>query len=190
VPRAGLSSQRVVEEAELLADETGSPAVSLAVLAARLGVRVPSLYKHVAGSDALQRLISIRAKSELADVLGRATVGMARDEAVGALSRAYRDWATAHPGRYAATLRAPKSDDADDVDASERAIRVIFDALAGYGLVGEDAIDATRLLRASLHGFISLDAAGGFGLPHVDRTFARLVASAQLMLTEWRPVTI
>ena len=190
MPRAGLSTARVVEEAELLADETGSPAVSLVTLAARLGVQVPSLYKHVAGADDLHRLISVSAKNELADVLGRATVGKARAEAVAALATTYREWATAHPGRYATTLRAPLPGDEADLAASDRAVRVMFDALAGYGLTGDDAVDATRLLRASLHGFISLAAAGGFGLPEVDRTFARLVTSAQLMLEQWRSVTI
>ena len=60
MPRAGLSEDRVVEEAEQLADE-GQP-VTLAALALRLGVQAPSLYKHVAGADALQQLVATRAK--------------------------------------------------------------------------------------------------------------------------------
>jgi AcrR family transcriptional regulator len=188
VPRAGLNEQRVVEEAEQLADEGG--AVTLAALAARLGVQVPSLYKHVAGADALHQLVATRAKNELADVLGRASVGRSAGDAVDALAEAYRDWATTHPGRYATTLRAPQWDDDDEVAASARAVQVIFDALAGYGLAGEDAVDATRILRSTLHGFVTLDAAGGFGLPDVDRTFRRLVAAFKLSLENWGSVTI
>src|SRR3978361_529865 len=75
VPRAGLTEARVVEEAEVLADEGGP--VTLVELARRLGVQVPSLYKHVAGADDLQRLVSLRAKNELADLLARATAGKA-----------------------------------------------------------------------------------------------------------------
>ena len=60
--------------------------------------------------------------------------------------------------------------------AAEAALEVIFDALAGFGLEGGDAIDATRALRPLLHGFVSLEAAGGFGMPDdVDRSFDRLV---------------
>jgi AcrR family transcriptional regulator len=184
VPRAGLSESRVVEEAEQLADEGGP--VTLAALAARLGVRVPSLYKHVAGADALQQLVATRAKNELAEVLGRASIGRARADAVEAIAWAYRGWASEHPGRYATTLRAPVPDDAADVAASERAIRVVFDALNGYGLSGTDAIDATRILRATLHGFVTLDAAGAFGLPDLDRSFSRLVAGLQVMLGSWQ----
>jgi AcrR family transcriptional regulator len=188
MPRAGLSEDRVVEEAGLLADE-GSP-VTLVELARRLGVQVPSLYKHVAGADALQQLVSVRAKSELADVLARATVGKAGPDAVAALAVTYRDWAVAHPGRYATTLRAPDEGDPADVAASSRAIQVMFDALAGYGLVDRDAIDATRIFRATLHGFVTLNAAGAFALPDLDRSFARLVAVLQHSLAEWGALTI
>lgn len=190
MPRAGLSEERVVDEAGLVADETGSPAVSLAALAARLGVQVPSLYKHVSGADDLHRLVSLRARNELADALARATVGRSGDEAVGSIAVAYRDWAVAHPGRYPLTLRAPRIDDPADMDASGRAVGVMFDALAGYGLVEEDAVDATRMLRSVLHGFVSLNAAGAFELPDLDRSFARMVASVQLALRQWRSVTI
>jgi AcrR family transcriptional regulator len=178
----------VVEEAEQLADE-GQP-VTLAALALRLGVQAPSLYKHVAGADALQQLVATRAKNELAEVLARATVGKARADAVDALARAYLEWATAHPGRYATTLRAPRMDDAAEVAASSRAVRVTFDALAGYGLEGDDAIDATRLIRSTLHGFVALKAAGAFELPDLDRSFTRMVAALQQSLANWNAVTI
>ncbi len=188
MPRAGLSEDRVAREAELLADE-GSP-VTLAALAARLGVQTPSLYKHVAGADDLQRLIAIRARHELAEVLARATVGKASDDAVEALALAYRDWAFAHPGRYATTLRAPDPADPADMEVSSRAIQIIFDALAGYGLGEDDAIDATRLIRSTLHGFVTLVAGGAFALGDLDRSFRRLVATLQLGLRNWAAVTI
>lgn len=190
MPRAGLTEARVVDEAGLVADETGSPAVNLATLAARLGVQVPSLYKHVSGADDLHRLVSLRARTELADALARATVGRSRDEAVAAIASAYRDWAVAHPGRYPLTLRAPRLDDPADLEASGRAVGVMFDALAGYGLVDDDAIDATRMLRSVLHGFVSLNAAGAFELPDLDRSFRRMVASVQHALRDWHTVTI
>jgi AcrR family transcriptional regulator len=183
MPRAGLSEDRVVEEAELLADE-GAP-VTLAALAARLGVQVPSLYKHVAGADALQQLVATRAKNELADVLARASVGKAGPDAVAALAVAYRGWAIAHPGRYATTLRASDPANAAEVEAGSRAVQVMFDALAGYGLVGDDAVDATRIFRSALHGFVTLGAAGGFGMPGVERTFEQLVSVLQHSLADW-----
>jgi hypothetical protein len=50
--------------------------------------------------------------------------------------------------------------------------------LAGYGIKGEDALHATRGLRAIIHGFVSLDAAGGFRLKRdLDESFNRLLAA-------------
>lgn len=186
MPRAGLSTLRVIEEAEALADEVGLPQLSLAAIATRLGVQVPSLYKHIAGLDALRQQLATRARADLADALGRAAVGKAGPDAVVAVAHAYRDWAKRHPGRYPATLRAPSPEDAEDVAATESAVRVVFDALSAYGLTGADAIDATRALRAALHGFVALEAAQGFGLPHdIDRSFDRMVAAQTAALAQW-----
>jgi AcrR family transcriptional regulator len=178
VPRAGLTPERVIDEAQALSDEVGLDALTLAALAGRLGVRQPSLYKHVDGSDALRRALSVRAKQELADVLARAAIGRSGDQAIAALAGAYRTWAQTHPGRYQSTVAAPAPGDADDEAASLAVVSVLLDILAGYGLTGDDAIHATRAVRAALHGFVSIEAAGGFGMPiDVDESFARLVAS-------------
>ena len=69
MPRAGLTQTRVVEEGERIADEVGWSNLTIAALADRLGVRQPSLYKHIAGLDGLRRGIAMRAKGELAGVL-------------------------------------------------------------------------------------------------------------------------
>lgn len=176
VPRAGLTSDRVVAEAELLVDQVGFDNLSLATLAETLGVRQPSLYKHIAGLPALKQAVAVRAKAELAGVLGRAAVGKAGGDAVRALAVAYRTWAHEHPGRYVAALRAPDPTDPDDAAAGAAAVSVVFDVLAGYELHGTDAVHAARALRAALHGFVSLEAAGGFGLPYdLDDSYDRLV---------------
>jgi AcrR family transcriptional regulator len=178
VPRAGLTPERVIDEAQALSDEVGLDGLTLAALAGRLGVRQPSLYKHIDGSDALRRALSVRAKQELAAVLSRAAVGRSGDEAVAALADSYRQWAHAHPGRYQSTVAAPAPGDADDEAASQAVVSVLLDILAGYDLSGDDAIHATRAVRAALHGFVSIEAAGGFGMPvDIEDSFARLVAS-------------
>ncbi len=176
MPRAGLTPERVVREAELLADEVGFDSLTLAAVASRLTVRLPSLYKHVQSLGALKSAVSVRAIRELADVLTRATAGRSGADAVRALAGEYRRWALEHPGRYAATVRAPDPSDAEAVAASDAAVRAVFAVLEGYGLRGNELIDATRSLRASLHGFLALEAAGGFGLPRgIDASFGRHV---------------
>ena len=160
--------------------------LTLTGLAQRVGVRQPSLYKHIDNLDGLHRSISLRAKLALADALGRAAVGRSRDDAIVSMSQAYRAWAIQHPGRYAAAQRAPVPGDTDDEAASMAAVQVLTDVLAGYDLRGDDAIDAIRAIRSALHGFIALEAGGGFGLPvDIDRSYDRLVHGLLAALSGW-----
>jgi AcrR family transcriptional regulator len=183
MPRAGLDSTRVIQEAEVLADEVGIANVTLAAIAARLGVKVPSLYKHIDGLDALQHQIAVRARAELTTVFEDAAAG-----GLPSLATAYRSWAHEHPGRYPAILRAPSPDDSVDLAISARAIDVIYGILAEFGITDDEAIDATRMLRSALHGFVSLEAAGGFGLPQdVDRSFERMVGALMHTIGELAP---
>ncbi len=186
MPRVGLTQERVVDEAAALADEVGYDGLTLARLAQRCGVRVPSLYKHVDGLGALRGLVAVRAVRELGDDLRSAAVGRARTDALSAVAAGYRAYARRYPGRYAATLRAPSSDDEALAVAGAAVLDVAFAVLAGYGIEGDDAVDATRVLRSALHGFVSLEGAGGFGMPHdVDRSFARLLAGLDAAFASW-----
>ncbi len=173
-------------EASDLADEVGWDGLTLAALAGRCGVRVPSLYKHVDGLDAVRGRVAVRAVRALGEELRGAAVGRARTDALRALADRYRAWAREHPGRYAATLRAPAADDEELRAAGAAVLDVVFAVLAGFGIEGDDAVDATRILRSALHGFAALEAVGGFGMPRdVDRSFARLVAGLDAAFTAW-----
>jgi len=56
----------------------------------------------------------------------------------------------------------------------------------GYDLAEDDRVDALRTIRAALHGFAVLEAAGGFGLPRdVDATFERYVDALDAGLGSW-----
>ncbi|SDQ08721.1 TetR/AcrR family transcriptional regulator [Quadrisphaera sp. DSM 44207] len=176
MPRAGLSHGAVVDAAERLADEVGLSNLTLTALAQDLGVRQPSLYKHVEGVAHLRRSLAVRAKAELAGVLASAATGVAGAEAVHALAAAYRDWGRAHPGRYAAAQRAPAPDDEEDAAASAAVVAVVVRVLASLGVPDADAVHATRALRAALHGFLVLETEGAFRLPDdVDVSFRRTV---------------
>ena len=59
MPRVGLTGEDVVASAAGLADEIGYASVTMGVLADRLGVRPPSLYKHVGGLADLQHRIAV-----------------------------------------------------------------------------------------------------------------------------------
>ena len=47
-------------------------------------------------------------------------------------------------------------------------------------------MDAARALSAALHGFVTLEAGGGFGMPvDVDRSYARLIDGLDATLHDW-----
>jgi AcrR family transcriptional regulator len=184
VPRAGLSRELVVAEAATVADEIGYERLTLAAVAERFGVAVPSLYKHVAGLGALRRELALLAITDLGERLDR--VARADGADLGALAHAYRDFARSHPGRYAATLRAVDPSDEEATSASDAVLATVLTVLDGYGLSGDDAIDAARTLRSALHGFVALERAGGFGLPRdVDRSFERMVEMLDAAFRSW-----
>jgi len=178
MPRAGLTPEVVIAAAAALADAEGLEAVTLTRLAERLGVRPPSLYKHVDGLDSVRRALAVRGLREAGSRLQRATIGKARDEALFALAHTYWRFAREHPGLYAASLRAPAAGEKDVAAAADAMLGTVLAVLAGYGINGEDALHATRGLRAIIHGFVSLDAAGGFRLRlDLDDSFDRLLGA-------------
>jgi AcrR family transcriptional regulator len=186
VPRAGLTSDVVVAEAAAVADESGYERLTLAAVAGRLGVALPSLYKHVRGLDGLQSGLAVLATRELGDALTRAAVGRSGTEALQAVGAAYRSYVLAHPGRYSATVRAAGPEDTEHAAATDDVLATVLAVLRSYGLTGDDAVDAARVLRSALHGFAALEAAGGFGLPRdVDRSFGQMIAALDVALRSW-----
>ncbi|MEJ0096865.1 MAG: WHG domain-containing protein [Bauldia sp.] len=178
MPRAGLTTASVIDAASEMADAEGIGAVTLVRLAEKLGVRAPSLYKHVDGLDALHRGIAVRGLREANARLQRATIGKARDEALFALAHAYWQFAREHPGLYAASQRAAKPGENDVAAAGEAVIGTVLSVLAGFHVKGDDALHATRGLRAIIHGFVSLDAAGGFRMKlDLKESFDRLLVA-------------
>jgi len=186
VARAGLSPAIVVSAAAELSNEVGLEKLVLGQLATRLGVSMPALYKHVAGLDDLKRLIALDAARELRPTLAEAGLGLSSAEAIHAIARRYRDWARANPGRYTALQAAPSPEDSDLAEAAAGLMSVFTSSLAGFRLSDDDLIDAVRMLRSLLHGFIGLEAAGGFKLARpTEVSFARMIDAVSAQLATW-----
>jgi len=176
VNRRTLDTEQVVEAAATLADLKGLDAVTLTRVAEKLGVRQPALYRHVDSYDALIRALGLRGREILAARLGEAAVGLAGDDAVRAMGRAWRAMVRDHPGLYAATDRYPCAGDAELEEAVGRVVQVLGLALVAYGLADDDRVHAARSMRSAFHGFTHLES--GDGHPHpvdLDDSFDRLV---------------
>ncbi|MFJ8007353.1 TetR/AcrR family transcriptional regulator [Streptomyces fagopyri] len=111
MPRAGLDRATVIAAASELVDEVGFAHLTMGPLAERVGVRTPSLYKHVDSLDAFQRGVNLQAVGDIDAVLIRAAVGRSGADAVRAIAEAYRKWAPTTPDGTppASAPRAPKT---------------------------------------------------------------------------------
>jgi AcrR family transcriptional regulator len=179
VPRAGLSRDAVVDLAVRIVDDAphGLESLTLAAVAESAGVAVPSLYKHVAGLPDLRGAVSLVAVRELGRRMATAAVGVAGADALRALGTAVRAFAHEHPGLYRATQLGARPGIPDElVQAAADGVEVIAAALRGFGLPLEREVDAVRTVRSAIHGFVLLEAEGGFGMPDdVDQSFAALL---------------
>jgi AcrR family transcriptional regulator len=186
MPRAGLTPDRIVAAAAELADEAGFEGVSLSALARRFGVKDASLYSHVRSLKDLRGRLALYAGGELIDRIADAVAGRAGKDALVAFAGAYREYALAHPGRYAATqVRVDQSLIAGS-PALRRTADITYGMLRGYGLAEPDLTDAVRLLRSTFHGYCALEASGGFGAPRdVQRSWDRALDALHVALENW-----
>lgn len=171
-----LSADTVVDAAVRALPEIGLDSLSLSELARRLGVTQPALYRHIGGVDDLWRRLGIRGRTDLMAALTDASIGRSRDDAVRATAHAWRAFGRTNPELYAATDRYPCAGDAE----LERTVTSVVDTLAlalrGYGLVGDNGIDAARTLRSALHGFVHLELVDGHPKDHdPNASFATMV---------------
>lgn len=174
--RRGLNKAAVVDAAAALLDEHPGQDITLARVAARLGIRTPSLYNHVDGQDELRQEIALAGMQELGDRIGKAAIGKSGDDALVAIALAYRAFAKERPGLYLSTQRAPEPDKAKLNQAAEEILSILRLVLEPYGLDEDEQIHAIRALRSLVHGFVSLELANGFGMPiDPDDSFGYLV---------------
>lgn len=163
MPRAGLSPASITEAGAMLVDEIGFAQLSMGLVAERLGVKTPSLYKHVTSQADLAHRIAVLAATEVGDAIRDATQGRAGGDALAAAAQAMRTYVREHPGRYAA-VNSARPDGPDDpfIPASTRALSSLSAVLRGYHLDPAQEVHALRMLRSMLHGFSTLEVAGGF----------------------------
>ena len=183
MPRAGLDPEIVTEAAAAIVDAEGLAGLTLARLAAKLGVAPPSLYKHVGGLADLTVRVTTLAIRRLADGLVAAAIGRSDGQAFHAVAEAYRRFAIEHGGLYLLTQSAPEPTSAEQGVEVGRALEVFSAVVAGYGIPDELAVHAIRMIRAGLHGYADIETRRGFQMAAcVDESFRILVEALDTSL--------
>ncbi|MCW2842490.1 MAG: putative transcriptional regulator, TetR family [Nocardioides sp.] len=139
----------ILDVAVAVLEEEGPDALTMRELATRMGIRAPSLYKHVRDKDDILAGVQERALIALAQHLAAAGPGLA------GLADAYRSWARAHPRLYEVATRRPL--------ARER-IAPGVEAAAAAPIVAAAGGDAhlARALWALAHGLVDLELSDRF----------------------------
>jgi AcrR family transcriptional regulator len=140
---------QIVGAARALLEEEGPDALSMRRVADRIGIRAPSLYKHVPDKSALEVLLIAEGLEEFGAAFAAAGPDLA------GLARAYRDWARAHPHLYELITARPLPRDRLPEGLEARAAAPLAAA------VGSDP-DRARAVWAAAHGLASLELAGRF----------------------------
>ena len=166
----------MVETAAAIADSEGIDEVTLTRVAKELDISQPALYRHVDGYDDLIRSLGLQGRQVLVEALTAAAVGVAGDDAVRAMGRAWRQLVKDRPGVYAATDRYPCAGDSELEAAVDDVIDVLGLALVGFNLESADQVHVARTLRSAFHGFANLEAGDGHPRPHdLDDTYEHLL---------------
>jgi AcrR family transcriptional regulator len=147
-PRA----REIVAAARELLDEEGAGAVSMRRVAERLGIRAPSIYKHLPDKAALESALVSAAFEEVAEVFEAA---LASDDPLGTFARAYRRYAREHPHLYRLMTERPLQRDRLEPGVEERAATAILYACGGDP-------DTARAAWAFAHGMTILELNGRF----------------------------
>ena len=153
------SLDQIVDAGCALLESGGAESLTMQKVAERVGVRAPSLYKHVRDRDALLDAVVAAKIDELVDCLNET------DGSLSALIRAYRAYAHRRPEGFR-LMFSPGA----PLDALERAAEPLI--AATRQLVGAEALEAARLVTAWATGFIQMELAGAFRLGgDVDHAF-------------------
>lgn len=138
-------TQLIAAARELLESE-GAEAITMRRLAAELGIRGPSLYKHVAGKEEIESAVAAQGLAELSDILQRVPRTFAD------IATAYRAWALEHPDLYWLLNRVPLPRENLSVGLEDRVSAPLIDACGGDR-------DTARAAWATMNGLIDLELA-------------------------------
>lgn len=156
---------QIAAAARGLLEEEGDAGLSMRRVAERVGIRAPSLYKHVPDKAALEVMLIADGLAESAEAM--ATTGGSLAE----IARVYREWALAHPHLYGLMTAGPLPRDRLPEGLEDRAASPILAAFDGDE-------DRARAAWAAAHGLAALELADRFPADaDLDAAWAAMVAA-------------
>ena len=144
--------REIVAAARELLEQDGAAGLSMRGVAERVGIRAPSIYKHLPDKEALEDAIISDGFAELAEAFAPA---LAARDPLSALAAAYRRFAAAHPHLYRLMTERPLRRERLAPGAEEAAARPVIAAVGGDEHLA-------RAVWAFAHGMTILELNGRF----------------------------
>jgi len=155
--------ETIIETARILVERDGVEYLSLGNVASELGIKAPSLYRHIESKSALLRAVIEQTYLNLFSAYDQAleSAGNNPEAQLLSMARAQHAFAHANPNTYMLAYAAQNPElRADPNMLLERAIRIqkIIMQISGE----ENSLPALRGLLALVHGYIMLELNGQF----------------------------
>ena len=150
--------QQIIEAALELIERKGVENLSLNGVAAKTGVKTPSLYNHISGKKDLLRAVIERTFRELFAAYQPAlqAEGTSAEERLRRVFRLHRNYAHAHPNAYILAYTTCDPDlraDPVELEGQALALQGVMAEISGE----ERSLPALRGALALAHGFVMLE---------------------------------
>jgi AcrR family transcriptional regulator len=168
---ARTSLPEIVEASRRILEAEGLDGLTMQRVAQAVGIRAPSLYKHVSGRGELIRLVVEAAVADLGSTLDAAVSGEDTIEDLFSLAHAFRRFAHDNPQGYR-VMFAPLPEEwrphRESLLEASRAVLRTTETMVGP----DEALDAARFMTAWAHGFLTMELADAFRIEgNLDRAF-------------------
>lgn len=153
-----ITKESIINQAAVLIEQDGIEALSLSKLADALGVKAPSLYRHVGNKHQLLQAVNLQTLQNLFLVMNTAVASTPNDPVTQmmALAHAYRQFAHEHPQLYMLAY-THKNEGLRPDETLLTAMVLPIQAIMAQ-ISGEPAsLTALRGALALLHGFVMLE---------------------------------
>ena len=183
-----LSRQDVVDAAIRCLQQDGESALGVNRVARELGIRPPSVYKHINGNEALRRAVAIEGMRRLTDYL-RHQVPSCHDHRhlIRLIAYRVRQFFCEYPAVHHVVTTTPIEGDPDYESAKQDFLAFNAEHLQPFGLKEDEVIHAVRGLVSACHGFVLMERSKRFTAPQsLDDSYEWLIDSLIFALEKRR----
>ncbi len=159
---AKTSREEILEAALKLLESGGLAALSMRTLASKLGVNASSLYHHFSGREVLEKALADEGARLLLERLKIATQEKPSPKALETTATTYLAFSNERPALYD-LMMAPRPPEKAEADSSKDLWNFML-VRVGEVTKQEDDTAAAVAFWSFLHGFVSLERSGLFGL--------------------------